>query len=207
MVHRILTEDQKKRCLQIASDILKHVEVFLIVMKCGVSSMIQTQHAVENQGSALPKETMHVLFSVQNHAVLFFSLSQGHSSLEVPRTWCNGQPSLLLGNSEKVTEICSEEKTSLTSGFSTTTVFLHMCSVFMFLDHLPSLRGKINSQVYENILQDNIGVTVCPQKLSRSWAIQQDHNVKHQSKSTTDWLEKKKIHLFLEWPSQRPELN
>jgi hypothetical protein len=43
-------------------------------------------------------------------------------------------------------------------------------------------------------------------KLNRSWVTQQDNDPKHRSKSTTEWLQQKKIHL-LEWPSQSPDLN
>ncbi|KAF7654957.1 hypothetical protein LDENG_00062870 [Lucifuga dentata] len=64
----------------------------------------------------------------------------------------------------------------------------------------------MNSQVYQGILQDNVRVAVRQLKLSRSWVMQQDNDPKHQSKSTTEWLQKNKIHL-LEWPSQSPDLN
>lgn len=38
---------------------------------------------------------------------------------------------------------------------------------------------KIYSQVYEDILQDNIRVAECQLKLSRSWVKQQDYDPKH----------------------------
>ncbi|CDQ88261.1 unnamed protein product [Oncorhynchus mykiss] len=43
-------------------------------------------------------------------------------------------------------------------------------------------------------------------KLNRSWVMQQDNDPKHRSKSTTEWLQQKKICL-LERLSQSPELN
>ena len=36
--------------------------------------------------------------------------------------------------------------------------------------------------------------------------MQQDNDPKHRSKSTTEWLQQKKIRL-LEWPSPSPDLN
>ena len=43
-------------------------------------------------------------------------------------------------------------------------------------------------------------------KLNRSWMMQQDNNPKHRRKSTTEWLQQKKIRLLV-WPSQSPDLN
>ena len=68
--------------------------------------------------------------------------------------------------------------------------------------------GKMNSQVYQDILQENVraGESVHQLKLSRRWVMQQDNDPKHRSKSTTECLQQKKIRL-LEWPSQSPDLN
>jgi hypothetical protein len=60
---------------------------------------------------------------------------------------------------------------------------------------LAIIAGKINSQVYQEILQEN------ELKRNRSWVMQQDNDPKHRSKSTTEWLQQKKICL-LEWPRQ-----
>lgn len=56
--------------------------------------------------------------------------------------------------------------------------------------------GKRHSQVYQNILQDNVRVAVCQLMLSRSWVMQPDNDPKHQIKTTTDWLQNKKNMLF-----------
>jgi transposase len=64
----------------------------------------------------------------------------------------------------------------------------------------------MSSQVYQDILQENVRLSVRQLKLMRSWVMQQDNNPKHRSKSTTEWLQQKKIRL-LEWPSQSPDLN
>jgi hypothetical protein len=71
---------------------------------------------------------------------------------------------------------------------------------------LVIIDGKMNSQVYEDILQENVRLSVCQLKLKRSWVMQQDNDPKHRNKSTTEWLQQKKIGL-LEWPSQSPDLN
>ena len=71
---------------------------------------------------------------------------------------------------------------------------------------LAIINGKINSQIYQNILQGNVRLSVRQLKLNRTWVMQQDNDPKHRSKSTTEWLQQKKIRL-LEWPSQSPDLN
>ena len=50
------------------------------------------------------------------------------------------------------------------------------------------------------------GESVRQLKLNRSWVMQQDNDPQHKSKSTTKWLQQKKICL-LEWPSQSPDHN
>ena len=72
--------------------------------------------------------------------------------------------------------------------------------------HIAIIDGKMNSQVYQDISQDNIRISVRQLKRNRSWVMQQDNDPKHRSKSTTEWLQQKKICL-LEWPSQSPDLN
>ena len=68
---------------------------------------------------------------------------------------------------------------------------------------LGIIEGKMNSQVYQTILQDNVRMSVHQLKLCRRWVMQQDNDPKR--KSTTEWLQKNKIRL-LEWPSQSPDL-
>ena len=70
---------------------------------------------------------------------------------------------------------------------------------------LAIIDGKMNSQVYQDILQENVKLSVRQLKLNRSWVMQQDNDPKYRSKST-EWLQQKKINL-LEWPSQSPDLN
>ena len=53
-------------------------------------------------------------------------------------------------------------------------------------ESLGIIEGKINSQVYQNMPQDNVRVASCHLKLSRSWVMQQDNDCKYGNKSTTE---------------------
>ena len=62
-------------------------------------------------------------------------------------------------------------------------------------EQLAIIDGKMNSQVYRDILQENVKLFVRQLKLNRSWVMQQDTDPKHRSKST-EWLQQKKIRLL-----------
>ena len=66
---------------------------------------------------------------------------------------------------------------------------------------LAIIDGKTNSQVYQDILQENVRLSVRQLKLNRSWVKQRDNDPKHRSKSTTEWLHQKKMRL------KSPDLN
>ncbi len=46
----------------------------------------------------------------------------------------------------------------------------------------------------------------CDLKLKRTWVMQQDNDLKHTSKPTSEWLKKNKIKVF-ECPNQSSDLN
>ena len=71
---------------------------------------------------------------------------------------------------------------------------------------LAIINGKMNSKVYQDVLQENLRPSVRQLKLKRGWMLQQDNDPKHTSISTSEWFQKNKIHV-LEWPSQSPDLN
>ena len=71
---------------------------------------------------------------------------------------------------------------------------------------LAIIDGTMNSGLYPQILKENVRVSVCELKLNRRWVLLQDNDPKHTSKSTKEWLKKKKCNV-LEWPSQSPDLN
>ncbi len=48
----------------------------------------------------------------------------------------------------------------------------------------------MNSALYQKILKENIQPSVCDLKLKRTWVMQQDNDLKHISKSTSEWLKK-----------------
>ncbi len=50
--------------------------------------------------------------------------------------------------------------------------------------------GTMNSAVYQKILKENVQPSVCDLKLKRSWVMLKDNNLKHTSKSTSEWLNK-----------------
>uniref|UniRef100_A0AAZ3NY09 Tc1-like transposase DDE domain-containing protein n=1 Tax=Oncorhynchus tshawytscha TaxID=74940 RepID=A0AAZ3NY09_ONCTS len=70
------------------------------------------------------------------------------------------------------------------------------------LGQLAIINRKMNSQVYQDIFQENVHQL----NLNRSWVMQQDNDPKHRSKSTTEGQQQKKICL-LEWLSQSPDLS
>ncbi len=71
---------------------------------------------------------------------------------------------------------------------------------------LAIIDGTMNSALYQKILRRMSGPSVCDLKLKRTWVMQQDNDLKHTSKSTSEWLKKNKIKVS-EWPNQSPDLN
>ncbi len=51
----------------------------------------------------------------------------------------------------------------------------------------------MNSALYQKILKENIRPSVCDLKLKRSRVMQQDNDLKHTSKSTSEWLKKNQV--------------
>lgn len=71
---------------------------------------------------------------------------------------------------------------------------------------LTIIESTMNSTVYQKVLEEHVRPSVRKLKLKRNWTMQHDNDPKHTSKSTKDWLKKKKWRV-LEWPSQSPDLN
>ena len=69
---------------------------------------------------------------------------------------------------------------------------------------LHIIQGNMNSHAYQQILDQNLLPSVRELKLGRKWVLQQDNDPKHTSKTTKEWLKRKRIHT-LDWPSQRPQ--
>ena len=72
--------------------------------------------------------------------------------------------------------------------------------------HLQRVDGLMNSIKYQEILQQNVILSVLKLTLGRHRTFQQDNDPKHTSKSTKTWFQKKGRKV-LEWPSQSPDLN
>lgn len=71
---------------------------------------------------------------------------------------------------------------------------------------LHKIVGKMDSAMYQDILDKNIMPSVRKLKLGRTWYLQQDNDPKHTSKSTQSYMQRKHWKV-LEWPSQSPDLN
>ncbi len=65
--------------------------------------------------------------------------------------------------------------------------------------------SKINSEVYRNILSDNLQKDAT-KLIGRSFIMQQDNDPKHTAKTTKEFIRGKKWKV-LDWPSQSPHLN
>ncbi len=55
---------------------------------------------------------------------------------------------------------------------------------------LVIIDGTMNSALYQKILKKNGQPSVCDLKLKRTWVMQQDNDLKHTSKSTSEWFKK-----------------
>lgn len=68
------------------------------------------------------------------------------------------------------------------------------------------VEGKINLLKYQEILEENLMLSVEKLKLGHHWSFQQDSEPKQTFNSTKAWLQKKSWKI-LQWPSQSPYLN
>lgn len=71
---------------------------------------------------------------------------------------------------------------------------------------LHIIDGRMNGEMYRDILDKNLLPSTRKLKMKRGWTFQQDNDPKHKAKVTMKWFQRKKIKL-LEWPSQSPDLN
>jgi transposase len=71
---------------------------------------------------------------------------------------------------------------------------------------LAQITGRMNSEMYQEILDENLAPSVRDLGLGRHWTFQQDNDPKHTSASTKRWFQSKRIRV-MDWPSQSPDLN
>ncbi len=63
---------------------------------------------------------------------------------------------------------------------------------------LAIIDGTKNSEIYQQILKENIRTSVPELSFKRKWAMQKDNDPKHTSHFTKEWLKKNKVNV-LEW--------
>src|SRR5438046_823760 len=81
------------------------------------------------------------------------------------------------------------------------------CITAQGVGHAYHIKGKMNAQLYVNILDEAFLQTLAHYKLETDKIIfQQDNDPKHASHFTRKWFEENGIEA-LDWPSQSPDLN
>lgn len=80
------------------------------------------------------------------------------------------------------------------------------CFSFTGTGKLSIIEGKMNGQMYRQILDDNLQSSVEKLGLQGDWTYQQDNDPKHTAKATSEWFRQNNVNV-LKWPSQSPDLN
>ena len=60
-------------------------------------------------------------------------------------------------------------------------IMVRGCFAALGPERLAIIDGTMNSGLYQQILQENVRVSVCELKLNRRWVMQQDNDPKHTS--------------------------
>lgn len=66
------------------------------------------------------------------------------------------------------------------------------CSAASGPGRLAVIDVTMNSALYHTILKENVRPSVCDLKLKHIWVMQQDNDLTHTRKSTSEWLIRKK---------------
>ena len=86
-------------------------------------------------------------------------------------------------------------------------VMIWGCMTAHGVGYMCRIEGKMDAELYEEILEDHLFKTMCYYKMDKCQTIfQQDNDPKHTSKQCQQWFKDKKVQL-LDWPAQSPDLN
>lgn len=85
-------------------------------------------------------------------------------------------------------------------------IMLWGCIAASGTGNISRVEGKMDSIKFQQILEGNLMPSVKKLKLKRGWLLQMDNDPKHTSKSTVDYIKRRKLKV-LPWPSQSPDLN
>ena len=75
------------------------------------------------------------------------------------------------------------------------------------IGYMCKIEGKMNGEVYESILEDELQQSLsCYGKEVEDVIFQQDNDLKHTSKLAKKWFEDHGLQVLI-WPTQSPDLN
>ena len=74
------------------------------------------------------------------------------------------------------------------------------------LGHFLEKSGKMNGQMYKNIIEEHLDASASDMGLLENFIFQQDNDPKHTSRIFKNYIKEKGIQT-LPWPSQSPDLN
>ena len=91
--------------------------------------------------------------------------------------------------------------------FGSGSIMIWGCMTYYGTGYACRIDGRMNAELYNDILSDELTKTIEYYKLNRQNIIfQHDNDSKHTAHSTRRWLKTNQIKL-LDWPAQSPDLN
>ena len=103
-------------------------------------------------------------------------------------------------------EVYSPKNTVPTVKFGGGSRMIWGCFSAKGVGKISVIDGKMNTEKYKQILQENLISSVESLKLRSDYIFQSDNDPKHTTKSTKTWMSVNNVNL-LQWRSQSPDLN